>query len=166
MIYFSYGSNMSGKRLCARTPTARRIGTGMLEQHQLVFHKSGRDNSAKCDAHHSGDPDHVVIGVLYEIHPDEKPILDNIEGLGSGYEIKDVLIRLDDGSSVEAFTYYATHIDADLKPFDWYREHVLVGARDNALPEDYVQTIEAIECIEDNNLERRSKEMSIYLAIT
>ena len=163
MYYFSYGSNMSSRRLRARTPSAQRIGIGVLEEHRLVFHKSGRDASAKCDAHHSGDPGHFVIGVLYEIHAEEKPILDKVEGLGSGYEIKDVLIRLDDGSLVEAFTYYATCIDADLKPFDWYREHVIIGAKENALPEEYVQIIEAIDFIKDYDSERRTRELSIYL---
>lgn len=154
---------MSLRRLRARMPSAKRIGTGILEEHKLVFHKSGRDESAKCDAQHTGNAEHCVIGVLYEIHPDEKPVLDKAEGLGSGYEIKSVSIRRDDGSSFEAFTYYATHIDNSLKPFDWYREHVLVGARENDLPEEYVQVIEAIEFIEDNDAERRARELSIYL---
>ena len=163
MYYFSYGSNMSLKRLRARTSSVKRIDTGVLEEHQLVFHKSGKDVSAKCDAYHTGDPENFVIGVLYEIHPDEKPVLDKVEGLGSGYEIKDVMIKLDDSSLIEAFTYYATHIDADLKPFDWYREHVLVGARENALPEDYIEAIQSIEFIEDSDTERRARELSIYL---
>lgn len=162
MLYFSYGSNMSMRRLRARTPSARKIDTGILEAHKLVFHKFGKDDSAKCDAHHSGDPAHFVFGVLYEIHADEKPELDKFEGLGSGYEIKDVLITLGDGSSVEAFTYFATHIDADLKPFDWYLEHVLIGARENALPEEYVRLLEMIEYIVDDNSERSEKELSIY----
>jgi len=162
MIYFSYGSNMSARRLRARAPSARKIDTGILEAHQLVFHKHGKDGSAKCDVRHSGDPAHFVIGVLYEIHPDDMPELDRIEGLGSGYETKDVLIRLDDGSPVEAFTYYATRINADLKPFDWYKEHVLAGARENAFPEKYIRAIEKIEFVEDTDVERRSRELSIY----
>lgn len=154
---------MSCERLRSRTPSAKRIDTGVLEEHKLEFHKSGKDASAKCNAHHTGDPEHFVIGVLYEIHPDEKPVLDKVEGLGSGYEIKDVIIKLDDGSLIEAFTYYATHIDASLKPFDWYREHVIIGAKENALPDDYIETIQSIEIIEDNDAERRERELSIYL---
>jgi len=121
------------------------------------------DGSAKCDARQSGDPSHFIFGVLYEVHPDEKPGLDEAEGLGSGYEIKDVLIRLDDGSSVDAFTYYATRIDASLKPYDWYREHVLVGARENLFPEDYVKFLEEFEFIEDADPGRRRRELSIYI---
>lgn len=163
MLYFSYGSNMSIRRLRNRTPSAKRVDKGILEEHRLVFHKSGRDDSAKCDAQHSGDSGNFVIGVLYEIHPNEKPELDKAEGLGLGYEIKDVLVRLDDDSLVKAFTYYATQIDAALKPYDWYREHVLAGARENSFPADYIKIIEAIEFIEDENAERRTRELSIYL---
>lgn len=162
MYYFSYGSNMSLRRLRARTPSAKRINKGILEEHRLVFHKSGRDNSAKCNARHTGDPEHFVFGVLYEIHPEEKPALDKVEGFGFGYEIKDVLIRLDDGSLVEAFTYFATRIDESLKPFDWYKQHVIIGAKENALPEDYIAAIQSIEFIEDNDTERRARELSIY----
>jgi len=163
MFYFSYGSNMSWKRLRARVPSAEKIGTGILDQHLLRFHKSGRDKSAKCDAYHSGDPEHRVVGVLYKIHPDEKPALDEVEGVGSGYEIKDVVISQENGIPVEAFTYYATDVDADLKPFDWYRQHVLIGAREHNLPDEYVEAIEVIEFVEDNNAERRARELSIYL---
>jgi len=128
-----------------------------------VFQKSGKDESAKCNAHHTGNSEDYVIGVLYDIHPDDKPALDKFEGLGSGYEMKNVLIKVDDGSLFEAFTYYATHVDNSLKPFDWYREHVLIGARENALPQDYIEAIQSIEFIEDNDTERRARELSIYI---
>ena len=153
---------MSTRRLRARVPSAKRIATGTLTLHQLRFHKKSVDGSAKCDAQRSENLSHFILGVLYKIHPDEKADLDKAEGLGSGYEIMDVLIRLDDRSSVRAFTYYATRIDATLKPYDWYREHVLVGARENLFPEDYVKILEAFEFIEDPDPDRRRRELSIY----
>ena len=63
---------------------------------------------------------------------------------------------------VEAFSYYATHIDVGLKPLCWYKEHVLRGAMENNLPEDYIRMIEAIEHIDDVDTERRESELSIY----
>ncbi len=74
-----------------------------------------------------------------------RPFVFGIEGLGYGYQVKDVLIKLHDGSLIKAFTYCATHINLALRPFDWYKEHVLTGARENGLPEDYIGMIEAIE---------------------
>ena len=50
MLYFSYGSNMSIKRIIDGVPSAKKIGVGKLLSHELKFHKvSNKDGSAKCD---------------------------------------------------------------------------------------------------------------------
>lgn len=163
MHYFSYGSNMSIKRLLGRLPSAKKVDNGILEKHELKFHKvSRKDGSAKCDASETGKSEHLLYGVVFHISKDEKPELDIEEGLGYGYEQKDVKIILNDGSTIEAFTYYATNIDPELKPLDWYREHVLRGARENELPIEYIHSIEILEFDEDSDAERRDKELSIY----
>lgn len=154
---------MSLARLRQRVPSAQRIGPARLQAHVLKFHKiSARDGSAKCDAAHSGNPDDILMGVVFEIDAAEKPRLDQAEGLGYGYEQKQVKVTGDDGASIEAFTYYATRIDPGLKPFDWYKQHVLIGARENALPPDYIAAIETIESIPDPDRQRHDAETAIY----
>jgi len=161
--YFSYGSNMSSKRLLARVPSARKVGVGVLSHHELRFHKaSHKDGTAKCDARETGNADHCIHGVVFLIDPAEKPYLDKVEGVGVGYEEKFVTVQLEDGSAVEAYTYYATSIDPALKPFCWYKEHVMIGAREHALPADYVAQIECIEVLDDEDLQRREMELAIY----
>ena len=163
MNYYSYGSNMSIRRLHVRLPSASRLGVGVLRRHELKFHKvSTNDGSAKCDALATDNPDHLVYGVVYHIPEDEKPLLDLAEGLGFGYEQKDILIEMQDGAVVPAFCYCATAIDPELKPFDWYKEHVLTGARESNLPEAYVFAIESIESVWDSDAIRRERELSIY----
>jgi len=162
VYYFSYGSNMSIKRLVDRVPSARKIDAGILEKHELKFHKVGKDGSAKCDACETGNPEHKVYGVAFDISEQEKRDLDRKEGLGYGYDQKDVKIILNNGDTVEAFTYYATKIDPALKPFDWYKEHVLRGARENKLPIEYIRNIEMIEHMDDSDTKRRDDELSIY----
>lgn len=163
MHYFAYGSNMSTKRLVYRVPSARKIDTGILEKHQLAFHKvSNVDGTAKCDATETGNPQHCIYGVLYHLEREEKPILDRIEGLGKGYNIKEVQIQTVNGPVITAFTYYATNTNPALIPLDWYKEHVLRGAVENGLPSPYIQAIEAVDVREDDNMERRTKELSIY----
>ena len=163
MNYFSYGSNMSIRRLRVRVPSASRLGVGVLRSHELKFHKvSSYDGSAKCDALATGNPDHLVYGVVNRIPEDEKPHLDQAEGLGFGYEQKNVLIEMANGAAVPAFCYCATAIDPGLKPFDWYKEHVLMGARENSLPEAYMLGIEAVESVPDGNQLRCERELSIY----
>jgi gamma-glutamylcyclotransferase len=164
MLYFAYGSNMSRRRLTARTPSAERLGTCWLHSHQVRFHKIGWDGSAKCDAFHTRDQQDRVWGVLYRLDPAEKPILDRIEGLGSGYEIKTVELASSDGRTVRAFTYYATAIDASLRPFDWYLHHVLQGAQDARLPEDYVRALAITEMHRDPDRQRAAREFALHRA--
>ena len=59
-------------------------------------------------------------------------------------------------------TYYATKIDPGRKPYHWYKHHVLTGATENGLPNEYVEKIATIESIADPNPERNEREMEIY----
>lgn len=68
------------------------------------------------------------MGVVYEIADKDKSDLDRHEGLGSGYAEKNVQVITDTGI-ITAFTYFATHVDDSLKPFHWYKQHVLIGAQ-------------------------------------
>jgi hypothetical protein len=162
MLYFSYGSNMSIARLLDRVPSAKPIVTATLPGHELRFHKKSIDGSAKCDAFETGDPNHKVLGVVFEIDRAEKPILDGKEGLGFGYEEKQVSLIQTCGQEICAYTYYATDIVTGLKPYQWYKHHVLTGARENRLPEFYVERIRDIESIADQNQARHQREMAIY----
>lgn len=161
MIYFAYGSNMSFRRLHERVRSAKPLSVGTLRHHKLAFHKvSTKDGSGKCDIVASAGDD--VMGVLFEIDSFEKPRLDRFEGLGYGYDEKEVQILTDDGQSVYAFTYYATTIDSALKPFTWYIRHMFEGAKEAGLPQDYVAKLEKVESIKDHDLARERKELRIY----
>lgn len=163
MFYFAYGSNMSTARLRARVPSARVLGPGRLPGHALRFHKSSEaDGSAKCDACHTADAGDTVQGVVFRIDPGERPHLDRAEGLGVGYAVKEVAVHLDGGDRVAAFTYYAVAIDPRLRPYHWYKEHVLRGALEHGLPEPYVEVIRAVESCSDPQAERHRRELAIY----
>ncbi|MCW4186629.1 MAG: gamma-glutamylcyclotransferase [Candidatus Thiodiazotropha lotti] len=163
MLYFAYGSNMSSRRLIKRVPSARFRFTATLEAHDLRFHKISRDGSAKCDALETRDPEQRIIGVVFEIAQAEKAELDRHEGLGNGYEEKQVTLVTGSGDSISAFTYYATHIDSLLKPYSWYKHHVLSGAREHRFSTTYIDRIERIESIIDPNSERHALEMAIHI---
>ena len=162
MLYFSYGSNMSTKRLQDRVPSAKYITTATLHKHDLRFHKESKDGSGKCDAYETKDHEHAVIGVVFEIAVSEKPALDRKEGLGYGYEEKSIELIAKSGEIIRASTYYATNLNPGLKPYKWYKHHVLTGAQENELPEIYVEKIQTIESINDPNSERHEIEMAIY----
>ena len=100
MLYFSYGSNMSIKRLQSRVPSARFISTAFLCQHELRFHKESDDGSGKCDAYKTGRMEDSVWGVVFEIAADEKSVLDEKENLGHGYDEKEVTLTTPAGETL------------------------------------------------------------------
>ena len=75
----AYGSNMSTKRLFARLPNATHIEVATVTGYQLAYHKLGVDESGKCDAFYTGDPQDILYGVLYAFNEDEKAILDELK---------------------------------------------------------------------------------------
>ena len=159
--YFAYGSNMCSKRLRERTPSAQAIGIGTVMAHHLRWHKKSRDGSGKCDIFFTADPDHQVHGVLFEISESEKERLDTVEGLHQGYEEKMVEVRTTAGF-VYAVTYYATVIDGEVRPYEWYKRFVVEGAIEYGLPEDYVQLLKSIDAMKDPDQERHLRETRIF----
>lgn len=158
MLYLAYGSNLSTARFRRRLPGAKPLGVAHLDGCSLQFHKRGMDGSAKCNAFVDGG---CLWGVLYRIGDDERAELDRIEGLGRGYRAAQVTVSLG-LERVAAHTYLATHVDGRLRPFDWYREHVLWGAREWCLPGAYIEHIRRVAAVPDPDVERARREMSVY----
>lgn len=162
LLYFAYGSNMSTRRLTQRVPSARPLDVASLAGRRLAWHKRGRDGSGKCDIPAAGRRD-IVYGVLYSIDAVHKPRLDEAEGLGWGYDEMDIEVwRMASGEPATAFTYYAIRTDSGYIPYDWYRDHVLIGAREHGLPSHYVGMIENVPVFEDADKERESVERAVH----
>lgn len=162
--YFAYGSNMSSARLGARLNTSRSVGAGILAGHRLEFHlRSRNDGSAKCNAFHTGCEQDAVHGVLFRFAAHELPVLDRYEGRGIAYERVEVEVSGPAGARVRAQTYRALSVDPGPLPFDWYKEHVVRGAREHRLPAEYVAALEAVPADHDTDSERRARELSIYV---
>ncbi|CAM3621536.1 gamma-glutamylcyclotransferase family protein [Parendozoicomonas haliclonae] len=165
MYYFAYGSNMSLARLRARIPSAEPLGHHQLAQHDLRFHKVGQDGSGKCDACFTGNPSDIIHGVLFRISPHDKQTLDEIEGVGRGYEDQLIEVSNPSGITTSAHTYIATHTSALIKPFSWYVNHVLIGALEQRLPSSYVTAkIKTITTVEDPDRERDNHQRAIHRA--
>ncbi|MEO6203549.1 MAG: gamma-glutamylcyclotransferase family protein [Nitrospirales bacterium] len=145
MYCFAYGSNMSLARLRGRAPSVQFVAVATLVGHRLAFHKVSKDRSGKCDAQYTGSPEDKVIGVVFEVSESEKLSLDKAEGLGTGYDEKHVEVVTSERRTLDAQMYFATHIDPSLKPYHWYKKHVLVGAQENNLPPGYIAQIGAVE---------------------
>ncbi|MBT8130344.1 MAG: gamma-glutamylcyclotransferase [Gammaproteobacteria bacterium] len=153
---------MSTPRISRRIQSATVLSSACLAGHCLRFRKKSVDGSAKCDIEHTQAGGDRVHGVIYEIPVREKTVLDRYEGLGNGYEDRQVSVVVPGGDTIIANTYFATHIDASLKPFHWYKEHVLRGAREHVLPDEYIAAIEAVHAIDDPDMDNHAAELSIY----
>ena len=171
-LYFAYGSNMSERRLQDRVNSAKVIGTGVLDNHCLTFHKlSRKDRSGKCTIECSESD--KVYGVLFEINKDQEKCLDAAEGMGKGSYKKitvDIVIRDSKcrkykcGETICVKTYQATpeSIDRELKPYTWYKKHVLIGAIEQKLPPYYIDYLRSFDADKDCCKKREACQLAIY----
>lgn len=124
---------MRTSRLRERAPSARIVGPAQLLDYELRIHKRARDGSAKCNV--VGSPGGVVHGVLFEIDESDWDALDRAESRGAGYER---VQRIFAGRTADLYIAPAGYIDESLLPYTWYLEHVVAGAREHGLPEEYI----------------------------
>lgn len=162
MYYFAYGSNMLTNRLQTRVPSCRPYVVAQLPNYRLRFDKRGlRDGSGKCTIWPT--PDTTVWGVVFFIDPDEKPLLDQIEGAGNGYEIVTVQLVTHNHQALTATTYLAEPValDPTLKPFDWYHALVLAGAHEHELPAPYIAAIAGVSTYPDPDQQRAARHYAL-----
>jgi len=140
--YLAYGSNMWPRRIELRLGPCEAAGIASLREYALRFHKRGGDGSGKCDAFHTGNPADTLYGVVYSLSQAQREMLDEIEG--PGYASRDVSVRTQSGM-LTAYAYLARtgHVDADLRPFSWYKAIVVAGARAHGLPAHYIDSLAA-----------------------
>jgi hypothetical protein len=163
VLYFAYGSNMLTARLRARVPSCKPLGGASLPGHELRFHKRSKDGSGKCNALRL-DGATGVMGVLFGFDASDRAGLDRAEGRGAGYDDTEVTVLDAYGGILNVLTYLAgpDYIDDRLKPYSWYRELVIKGAREHGLPQDYVAAwIETVKAIKDPDRVRDANERAV-----
>ena len=90
---------------------------------------------------------------IFDIGLEDKLSLDRIEGVGIGYS--DVTLFVPGVGECASYVSLESHIDDSLRPYDWYRELVLIGARSHHFPDDYLKQIEAVPACNDPDPDRR-----------
>jgi len=158
--YLAYGSNMWRHRIELRLGVCELVGVVSLGEYALRFHKRGGDGSGKCDAFHTGNSADALYGVVYSLTRTQRDMLDEFEG--PGYITRDVSVRAQSGKFT-AYVYVARpeHVEADLRPFDWYKSIVVAGARAHALPAHYVESIDRVGASADPDSERDTHYIAI-----
>lgn len=159
ITYFAYGSNMFVPRLSYRIGGFTIIGRARLTGFALHFHKRSADGSGKCNALQTGDATDFVEGALYALPPEAKAVLDRLEGASFGYA-EHVATVESGGHHRRAVLYVArdASIDALLRPYDWYRDFVLSGARLHGLAPGYIANrIACVKIVADPDPRRAAR---------
>ena len=128
--YFAYGSNLWVPQMRSRCPSARPVGTGVLDGWKIVCDKPSTDGSSKLNIRPAASGS--VHGVLYELADLDRPNLDAAEPLYTPVE------AAVEGRDVLTYSYEGE--PSDRRPYDWYLAVVLAGAASHGLPTENLQT--------------------------
>lgn len=126
---------MSSKRLKERIPAAEPVATGRLNNYSFTCNKIG--GNRVCYANIEYDENSHLYGVIYKLEPEDLNTLDSYEG---NYQREEVTIELNT-ETVKAITYISNYTAEDLQVEDWYKDHIITGAREHQLPEEYIHSI-------------------------
>ena len=124
-----------------------------LEGYQFAFTKKSNWDSKLSQASRingkaniSENNDSMVWGVLLDLTESEVEKMDDSEGTESGHYFRKTVEVITDSGIVKAITYVA-HDDKlipNTAPLEWYLNHVLDGAKYHNLPDDYIESIQAM----------------------
>lgn len=160
--YAAYGSNLHPDRLRRRVPSATLRGVGFVSGLELRFHKAGRlDGSGKCNILPGENGVYVAV---FDIDESERGILDSCEGLGAGYNHQ--LIDVDRFGSCSTYIGDTSAIDNSLRPFDWYREYVVRGAKLHGFPTEYLTALENVLADVDKDRNRSEREWNLIKSLS
>lgn len=155
-LYFAYGSNLHPIRIEDRLGKVDFHGIGKLYYTEIHFHKTGGDGSGKATIESSTERSKYVLGAVYELSKAQEKLLDKFESLGAGYNKMVVEVEMENEETIPCFTYQGMreYVDYTSLPFHWYKQLVVQGSRFLDFPEDYIDFIENIESIADQDPKR------------
>ncbi|CAL8293673.1 unnamed protein product [Merluccius merluccius] len=146
-MYFAFGSNLLKERLQLANPSAAFRCTGRLKDYVMKFGLWGEHVSNRW---HGGVasidfcPGEEVWGVVWSMSDEDRPSLDNQEGVSSGiYSPMEVNVETSEGV-LRCRTYQMTGLHVS-PPSPQYKQVVCMGAKQHSLPVEYVKKIEAVE---------------------
>jgi gamma-glutamylcyclotransferase len=142
--YFAYGSNLDASTFVGRRrmqPLA--ISVGVLRDFELRFDLPVGPGERGV-ANVAPRPGAYVWGALYQLTHADAGRLDRSEGVGYGvYRRLAVEVRGRDGGLAAAFTYRSELCRPERKPSRRYLGLLLAGARELALPPEWIERLRA-----------------------
>lgn len=132
MIYLAYGSNLHIEQMNRRCPTAKVLGTSILNGYRLVFNSVATIEQ---------DPDRSVPVLLWDIQPRDEKALDRYEGFPHLYRKETVQVELD-GKTVDAMVYIMNS-DGICPPGSFYYGIIREGYEMNGLDSAFLEQAKA-----------------------
>jgi len=141
--YFAYGSNMASAQMEAWGSGHRLLGPARLDGYRLEMRRRSIRWQAGAADVVVAEGEHVW-GALYELPGETLAGLDEKESAGDAYRRSEVEVLLHGREPVVAFTYEVIDkADEELPCAAAYAELILTGARECALPAEYVELLRA-----------------------
>lgn len=132
-LYFAYGLNMDAAGMAQRCPRATRLGLARLERHRFMITGDGYASVVR-------DPRETVHGVLWDCALGDIRTLDKFEDIASGLYVKISQPVIVPGGAKRALVYIGRSATPG-RPRNGYLEQVIAAAREQALPEAYIQAM-------------------------
>jgi gamma-glutamylcyclotransferase (GGCT)/AIG2-like uncharacterized protein YtfP len=141
--YFAYGSNMDWQQMQRRCLSAKFVGVARLADYRFAIARHSRLRSCGT-ANICAEPGSEVWGVVYDVSDQDLTTLDGFE---DGYRRERALVyALNDGDGpLEVIVYIADKENGVPLPNAAYKQHILDGARQWHLPQEYCDMLEQIE---------------------
>ena len=133
-IYLAYGSNLHLGQMSRRCPDAKRLGTAMLQDYQLLFRGGNRGAVATVEPKKG----HTVPVLLWTISARDERSLDHYEGYPFLYRKETVTVELD-GTPTEAMVYIMNDGKPLGQPSVYYYNTIQQGYLDNDLDVRYLE---------------------------
>ncbi|MCU0262769.1 MAG: gamma-glutamylcyclotransferase [Candidatus Nanopelagicales bacterium] len=144
VLYAAYGSNLDPQQMAERAPHSPVHGPGWLIDWRLTFggEDLGWDGALATVVE---DPGHSVFVMLYDISPEDEPLLDHWEGSDLGIHRKlHVRVQTLDGDEM-AWLYVVDSYEGGL-PSARYLGIMADAARAAGAPDDYVMDLMKRPC--------------------
>ncbi|KAK3757969.1 hypothetical protein RRG08_058283 [Elysia crispata] len=154
--YFAYGSNLLRERILINNPSAKFYGIGKLNGYTIAFDSpegvsTDRWFGGGATIHKVNSPSHVY-GVIWDIHNSDLESLDRQESVYNALQVDVEVIsqsqpEITEQTSAEVVqcrTYQMFKGKGNTLPSPYYKKVILMGARQNGLPEDYIRFVERL----------------------
>ncbi len=151
MILFAYGANMNPGLMAERCPEFRTVGVARLMDYRLCFPRFSRArNCATASIEPSSSS--AVWGVLYEIPPNDIPVLNYHEGYDPGAPVAHnerilrevTVLRMGGSEAGKAEAYFAVPDGTAALPSAAYLQTIVDGANFHGLPKACIAALATV----------------------